>query len=57
MSTPCNLVEDLFRVDHLDWSKLECIEFKSNWWDHLALGIGWDITLKAKHAKGFKPNA
>lgn len=53
MGTTCDLVEDLFRIDHLGWSKLECIVFlRDHWMSQVSGAIGWDTTLPARFARG-----
>lgn len=58
MGTPCDPVEGLFRAGHLDWTKLECIEFYSELWmsnEAAGFGIGFDTSIKARRNFKYKP--
>lgn len=55
MGTPCNNVEIVFR-SHKVWSKARVIEFWSDWWsesERAGYGIGFDLRIKARYARGF----
>lgn len=55
MGTTCDLTEELFRAEHLGWTKLECIEFLQQL-PYASVGIGWDTSIKARRFKGGEMN-
>lgn len=44
MGTTCDLTEELFRAEHLGWTKLECVEFLQQL--PYAKGIGFEKPVR-----------